>query len=336
MKDSKLFLRKGRKIHKRKKKEKKEDKSKTILFIILILIIFFELFIILIQNNFIKNKLHEEEKFRNEKDIESEKKIEKKLEYKKYSDLLNLDLTSYAQYLEDIILFLFLHDIKTGFYIDVGANDPIIDSVTNFFYLRGWNGINIEPLNDKYILLKEKRPRDINLNIAAGKEKGSTTLYIYKGLTTTIKNYSRPWAPTKIVKVETMADICKEYVPKGIRIDFCKIDVEGGERNVLLGYDFINYRPIIFCIESTLPLSMIPSYQLFEDILIENNYSFIYQYNINRFYVDNKNVLANILRQRVTLINLYIEKYNDKINNKYNYIPSFWYYQLYCPFLNLI
>ena len=323
MKDSKLFLRKGRKIHKRKKKEKKEDKSKTILFIILILIIFFELFIILIQNNFIKNKLHEEEKFRNEKDIESEKKIEKKLEYKKYmknkkySDLLNLDLTSYAQYLEDIILFLFLYDIKTGFYIDVGANDPIIDSVTNFFYLRGWNGINIEPLNDKYILLKEKRPRDINLNIAAGKEKGSTTLYIYKGLTTTIKNYSRPWAPTKIVKVETLADICKEYVPKGIRIDFCKIDVEGGERNVLLGYDFINYRPIIFCIESTLPLSMIPSYQLFEDILIENNYSFIYQYNINRFYVDNKSVFANILRQRVTLINLYIEKYNDKKNNKY-------------------
>jgi len=77
MKDSKLFLRKGRKIHKRKKKEKKEDKSKTILFIILILIIFFELFIILIQNNFIKNKLHEEEKFRNEKDIEVRKKLKK-------------------------------------------------------------------------------------------------------------------------------------------------------------------------------------------------------------------------------------------------------------------
>jgi len=132
-----------------------------------------------------------------------------------------------------------------------------------------------------------------------------------------MKNYSRPWVPTKIVKVETLTDICKEYIPKRTKIDFCKIDVEGGERDVLLGYDFINYRPKIFCIKSTLPLSMIPSYQLFEDVLIKNNYSFIYQYNINRFYVDNKSEFSNILRKRVTLIDLYIEKYNDKKNNNY-------------------
>ena len=323
MKENKLLLRKGEKINIKQKKGKKEDKLKTILFIVLIIIIFFELFIILNQNNFIKNKLQEEKKFKNEKDIESVKIIEKKLEYKKYmkneedSDFLNLNLTSYAQFLEDIILFLFLYDKKNGFYIDVGANDPIKDSVTNFFYVRGWNGINIEPLDDKYILLKEKRPRDINLNITAGKEKGNTTLYIYEGLTTIKKNYSRPRATRKIVEVETMADICKNYVPNGTIIDFCKIDVEGGERDVLLGYDFINYRPRIFCIESTLPLSMIPSYQLFEDVLIKNNYSFIYQYNINRFYVDNKNMFSNILRKRVTLIELYVEKYNErKKNNK--------------------
>jgi len=323
MKENKLLLRKGEKINIKQKKGKKEDKLKTILFIVLIIIIFFELFIILNQNNFIKNKLQEEKKFKNEKDIESVKIIEKKLEYKKYmkneedSDFLNLNLTSYAQFLEDIILFLFLYDKKNGFYIDVGANDPIKDSVTNFFYVRGWNGINIEPLDDKYILLKEKRPRDINLNITAGKEKGNTTLYIYEGLTTIKKNYSRPKATRKIVEVETMADICKNYVPNGTIIDFCKIDVEGGERDVLLGYDFINYRPRIFCIESTLPLSMIPSYQLFEDVLIKNNYSFIYQYNINRFYVDNKNMFSNILRKRVTLIELYVEKYNErKKNNK--------------------
>jgi len=328
MKDNKLLLRKGKKILKIQKIEKKEDKSKTILFIILILIIFFELFIILNQNIFIKNKLREEKKFKNEKDIERVNIIEKKLEYNKYmkneedSDFLNLDLTSYAQFLEDIILFLFLYDIKTGFYIDVGANDPKIDSVTNFFYLRGWNGINIEPLDDKYQLLKEKRPRDINLNITAGKEKGNTILYIYQGLTTIMKNYSRPKATKKIVKVETMVNICKTYVPNGTIIDFCKIDVEGGERDVLLGYDFINYRPRIFCIESTLPLSMIPSYQLFEDVLIKNNYSFIYQYNINRFYVDNKSEFSNILRKRVTLIELYIEKYierkkNNTLKNKF-------------------
>ena len=56
------------------------------------------------------------------------------------------------------------------------------------------------------------------------------------------------------VYMETMANICKQYIPKKKEIHFCKIDVEGGhEKNVLLGYDFKNYRPKVFCIESTYP-----------------------------------------------------------------------------------
>ena len=295
-------------IYNKNKKPKKEDKCKTILFLSLILLIFFELFIILKQNISFNDKIQKE------KDDKYRKIINyiKNENHENHTDLSKFK--SYSQYLEDIVLFLFLYDIKIGFYIDVGANDPIKDSVTNFFYLRGWNGINIEPMDDKYLLLKNNRARDINLNIAAGKEKGNTTLYIYKGLTTIMKNFSIPGMAKKIVKVETMTDICKKYVPPGTIIEFCKIDVEGAERNVLLGYDFINYRPKIFCIEATLPLSMTPSYQLFEDILIKNNYSFIYQYNVNRFYVDNKSKFLNALKQRVILIDLFIAKYNEKKN----------------------
>ena len=56
-------------------------------------------------------------------------------------------------------------------------------------------------------------------------------------------------------------------------IHFCKIDVEGSERDVLLGYDFINYRPKVFCIESTIPGTYISNYDNWEDILIKNDYS---------------------------------------------------------------
>ena len=292
-----------KKVHNNTKNQKKEDKFKTVIFLSLILLIFFELFIIINQNTLIKNKTQEE------KEEDKYRKVITYIKNENYSD--SFVFKSYAQYLEDIILFLFLYDVKNGFYIDVGANDPIKDSVTNFFYIRDWHGINIEPLDDKYALLKDQRPRDINLNIAAGKEKGNTTLYIYKGLTTIMKNYSRPGMAQKLVKVETMTDICKKYVPPGTIIEFCKIDVEGAERDVLLGYDFINYRPKIFCIEATLPLTMKPSYQFFEDILIKNNYSFFYQYNVNRFYVDNKSNFLNNLRQRVILIDLFMEKYNE-------------------------
>jgi hypothetical protein len=53
---------------------------------------------------------------------------------------------SYAQNFEDVMLWRALRSLESGFYIDVGANDPTIDSVTKAFYASRWHGINIEPM----------------------------------------------------------------------------------------------------------------------------------------------------------------------------------------------
>ena len=196
------------------------------------------------------------------------------------------DFFSYSQYQEDLILYILLYDIENGFYIDVGAFDPIKVSVTKAFYLRGWTGINIEPQPDKKDLFDKDRPKDINLQLAIGEKKGNVEFYINDQCSTYIKQYSRNANTMINVSMDTMSNICKKYVPKGRNVDFCKIDVEGGEKNVLLGYDFINYRPKVFCIESTVPLSYIPTYELWENILIQNNYMFVYKRSVNRFYVD--------------------------------------------------
>ena len=74
---------------------------------------------------------------------------------------------SYAQNLEDVMLYRALKDVHKGFYIDVGAQDPVFDSVTNAFYERGWRGINIEPLQQWFDRLTAYRPDDINLQLAA-------------------------------------------------------------------------------------------------------------------------------------------------------------------------
>jgi hypothetical protein len=50
---------------------------------------------------------------------------------------------SRAQAREDVILDHALRGVKHGFYIDVGAQDPVVDSVTKAFYEGGWRGINI-------------------------------------------------------------------------------------------------------------------------------------------------------------------------------------------------
>ena len=205
--------------------------------------------------------------------------------YKIKKGLINFH--SYSEYYEDIILYLLLFDIKKGFYIDVGAFDPIKVSVTKLFYLKGWNGINIEPQPGKIELFKKDRPNDINLQLAIGAKEGNVTFYVKDQCSTYVKKYSNHYENIINIKMDAMSNICKRYVPKGTEIDFCKIDVEGGEKNVLLRYDFINYRPKVFCIESTIPLTTKPNYILWEDILIKNNYTFIYSKGVNRYYVDN-------------------------------------------------
>ena len=86
------------------------------------------------------------------------------------------NFVSYSQDFEDFILFYLF--IEKGFYIDVGANDPNIFSVTKAFYERGWHGINIEPLPFKYKLLKQYRPRDINLQYGIGLNEGNATIRV--------------------------------------------------------------------------------------------------------------------------------------------------------------
>ena len=196
----------------------------------------------------------------------------KKFEENYFSKQLS-NFTSYSQFLEDLILFSVFYDVENGFYIDIGANDPNWISVTKNLYLRGWYGINIEPLPNKYQALVKFRERDINLQMGAGKMKEIGTLYILgSGSTLKKKNNTKSIS----INIDTMSKICRKYVPKNEIIQFCKIDVEGGERDVLLGYDFERYRPKVFCIESTLPGTIIPCHNLWEDILLRNDYSFAY------------------------------------------------------------
>jgi FkbM family methyltransferase len=64
-----------------------------------------------------------------------------------------------------------------GFYIDVGANEPVTDSVTMLFYLRGWSGVNVEPAPGVYGRLAAHRTRDINLNVGLPDREGTLTFH---------------------------------------------------------------------------------------------------------------------------------------------------------------
>ena len=75
--------------------------------------------------------------------------------------------THTGQYGEDIVIKkLFDRKKSDGFYVDLGANHPFLHSNTAFFWLKGWNGINVDAKKDSISLFNNIRKKDINLNYA--------------------------------------------------------------------------------------------------------------------------------------------------------------------------
>jgi FkbM family methyltransferase len=209
-----------------------------------------------------------------------------------------MSFISYAQNFEDVMLWRALKHIKMGFYIDVGAWSPDIDSVTQAFYEHGWQGINVEPNPEFHVQLLTRRPRDINLRMAVSDKAGSLMMNFFSNLglstldETIVQNHARAgWAIDKHeVQVTTLADLWRQHVPEGQAVHFLKVDVEGFEGAVLRGNDWSKYRPWIVVVEATLPLSQPESHEEWEPMLLTADYHFVYADGLNRFYVADEHV----------------------------------------------
>jgi FkbM family methyltransferase len=202
---------------------------------------------------------------------------------------------SYAQNYEDVMLRRAFKDVKAGIYIDVGANDPVIHSVTKAFYDAGWRGINIDPVSEWFEKLQYDRLHDINLQLAVGADKGEVDFFevVGTGLSTLDESIAKKHVQehgfelkSYEIPVVTLTSICEQYpYPE---IHFLKIDVEGGESCVLQGLDLKKIRPWVILVESTLPLTQIESYKGWEHFLTGAGYHFVYFDGINRYYVANE------------------------------------------------
>jgi len=205
-----------------------------------------------------------------------------------------MSVTSYAQNFEDVILLRALRHIERGFYIDIGAQDPIKYSVTKTFYELGWRGINIEPVGHWFRLLEQDRVHDTNLNVAVSDTPGSLRLYevLDTGLSTTEEVYARRHTEAGFdvqeidVPCVTLDSICAVNVAG--EVHFLKVDCEGAETSALRGFSFDKVRPWIIVVEATEPMSQKPAYAEWEPILLDHAYQFVYADGLNRFYLANE------------------------------------------------
>lgn len=206
----------------------------------------------------------------------------------------------YGQNREDLILSAFFPSRSKGFYVDIGACHPIKYSVTQYFYERGWHGINVEPQAKEFSLLEKKRRRDTNLRIGISNRSGKMKLRVYENesLSTLSKDikeeYSHDSERKKLsyrdesIEVRTLAEIFQDNRVESIQ--FLKVDVEGHESEVLQGNNWQKYRPEVMCIEANNSVKA----EEWRNLIDKVGYEKVFFDGLNDYYVEKESSLKDI------------------------------------------
>jgi FkbM family methyltransferase len=161
---------------------------------------------------------------------------------------------------EDAVLQYFIEQ-PTGFYVDVGANDPIVHSNTNVFFLRGWRGLNIDP-NPKCIeRFQQQRPADINVRALLSDTEEELEFYHYwvdklntcsLDIVAERKLLNDPrFVPisSETIRTVTLTSIFEKHLSPTQQIDLMTIDCEGMDLRVLRSNDWHKWFPVWLVVE---------------------------------------------------------------------------------------
>ncbi len=200
-------------------------------------------------------------------------------------------IISYAQNFEDVMLWRALKHVENGFYIDLGAQDPVIDSVSLAFHEHGWKGVHVEPTPHYAQMLRAQRPGDTVIEAAVADETGLITFFeipetgISTGDPQIAQQHREQGFEIREITVPCvrLASIFKSCGARDIH--WLKIDVEGFELSALASWGKSAVRPWIVVVESTLPMSQIDSHKQWESLLLKKGYTHAYFDGLNRYYV---------------------------------------------------
>jgi FkbM family methyltransferase len=201
-----------------------------------------------------------------------------------------VSFTSFAQNFEDVVLWRALNDVTPGRYLDIGAQDPVIDSVSYSFYKAGWRGIHVEPTPLYAALLRESRPDEIVIEAAVTDASGPIEFYEIPetGLSTgkvDIANHHNEcgYSQRKIVIPCVRLDGLLNMVDGDFH--WMKVDVEGMEADVLRSWAQADARPWILVVESTFPNSQTPSEHEWIHEVLKRDYQEVLFDGLSRYYL---------------------------------------------------
>jgi FkbM family methyltransferase len=178
------------------------------------------------------------------------------------------------------------HNKRNGVFLDIGANDGVSISNTLFFERElDWTGLCVEPIPEVYERLKNNRKCITVHGCISDKTQKDQFLKI-EGYPAMLSGLMSKYDPRHINRInheinvyggsKTLIDMecynINELLEKNniSYIDFCSLDIEGGELDVLKTIDFDKITIKAFAIENNYPSNEIKKfmtskgYELFE------------------------------------------------------------------------
>ena len=160
----------------------------------------------------------------------------------------------------ETMFYKFFGKTNDGFFVDLGAYNPLKYSNTMKFYVKGWRGVNIDARPGSMKEFNKLRPEDINVEAAISPDGKQAVYYEFSeptantfdsraaeeslklGLTMTGKH---------VLDTYTVNELFEKYIPEGQKIDLLDIDVEGFDSMIVQQLDWDKYHPSIVMIETS-------------------------------------------------------------------------------------
>ena len=147
----------------------------------------------------------------------------------------------------------FFGPAPTGFFVEVGANQPQQGSQSWQFEQAGWRGVLVEPQPDLAERLRQSRRAHVVAAACSSPANAGSAMTLH--VLGPHSSLNRELAVTGVVADSTIEvpvrtlDEILEQVGAPVPIDFVSIDVEGHEVEVLSGFDLARWRPRLLLVE---------------------------------------------------------------------------------------
>jgi FkbM family methyltransferase len=231
---------------------------------------------------------------------------------------MHIGIFKHTEHSEQMLIRSFFSNANTGFFVDIGANDPFHNSQTYHLEQLGWRGIVVEPLPEMASRLEEKRSAVVDRRAVSSKANlGKQLMFKRAGVVSALKEPDEKGRPNSALETEfpvwcTTLDSILEEHEAPTHFELLSIDVEGHEPEVLDGFSIQKWKPKLILIEDHVVNLRTHSW------LRNNSYQLILRTGVNSWYVSSESscsmsLLARLQRLRKMYLGLPFRRLRNRI-----------------------